>query len=223
MKNYRGLTLIEILVAMGILAGVVLILYSVFNISLRGWRKADNVLQAATIARVVFERISREVSAAIVDGGNNFHCRGFDKLASSGWRTASSGDEFYFIAGVNPDYSNGSDLCEVGYWLGQDSDGITVLKRFYVTDDRKVDAADPDFDFNFATGNSYEFARDISDLEFDFYDSNGNLFTSWDSRSGNGPPAKVKVTITIKAGKGSESTNPDFVSQKFSTFIALPR
>ncbi len=228
MSKRNGLTLIELLVTMSILALLILILYSVFNISLRGWKKSDSVLEASTIARVVIERMSREISGAIIDGGNNFYCLGFDQAAPSTWHADNQADEFYFIAPINPGDSEYSDLCEVGYWLGLDNDGKKVLKRFYAVDDRKEHPANPNFDFDFSTpaGNNDEFSQNISNLEFEFFDKTGaSLVPPVDSRPpplGKGSaPAKIKVTITVEVGKGSKDTNPDFLSKSFSFFVSL--
>jgi prepilin-type N-terminal cleavage/methylation domain-containing protein len=221
MNTRKGVTLIELLVAMSILALLVVILQSVFAVSLRGWKKSDNLLQVTATARIVLERMSREISSAIVKPGNSFYCIGFDQASPSGWRTGNKGDEFYFIAPLNTGYADGSDLCEAGYWAGADEEGMPVLKRFYVTDDRKVDSASPKFDFNLKTGSNHEFASNIADVQFDFFDSSNIPHASWDSRISGGPPAKIKIIITVVSGKGTPATNPDCISKKFSTVVSL--
>jgi len=214
--------LIELLVAMSILALLILILQSVFTISLRGWRKADNVLQVATIARITLERMSREISSSIVKGSSvSYACLGFDQVSQSGWKSGSLADEFFFIAPLNPGVAEYSDLCEVGYWLGTDGDGQTVLKRHYARDDRRDDPGSPDFDFSFQTGRNDEFSHNISGLQFIFYDDAGNSFLGWDSTTEGGSPAKIKITITVNNGTGSAATNPDFMSKDFSTMVSL--
>jgi len=233
MRRRNGITLIEILVSMAVLALLTVILNSVFAISLRGWKKADNLLQVTWTARVALERMEREISQAIVQpGSTDFYCVGFDQSAPSGWRTGSAGDEFYFIAPLNTsaDYDQGSDLCEVGYWAGEDKNGDPELKRFYVLDDRK-DGAPVYFDFNFATGSSgssHDFALNITDVQFVFYDRNNNSYEQWDSRKTDSPeyglpPAKIKITISVVSGKGTADTNPDYISKNFSTVVTIPR
>ncbi len=220
----KGLTLVELLVTMSILIIIILILYAAFNTALRGWRKSDNMLQAAEIARVVLERMSREISSAMVkEPKNQFYCLGFDSAAPSGFRTNSIGDEFYFIGPLKSGNDDGSDLCEAGYWLngqGTAAAGDDTLMRFYVTDDRKVDPT-PEFDFNYSTGNNNELATRITGLEFEFFAEDGTLSTTWDSRSDAVPPAKISITITITVGKGTKATNPDIFVGDFSTFVSL--
>ncbi len=99
-----------------------------------------------------------------------------------------------------------------------------VLKRFYVKDDRRIDAASPEFDFNFDSGKNDEFATNVTGLRFIAYDKNGNEDTnsSWDTRNhGNQLPAKLKIIITVEAGKGSAATNPDYVSREFSSTVTF--
>lgn len=230
MRRRNGITLIEILVSMAVLALLTVILHSVFTVSLRGWKKADNLLGVTSTARVALERMEREISQAIVEPGNTLYCLGFDRLSPSGWRTGSVGDEFYFIAPLNPAYDEGSDLCEVGYWAGTDKNADPELKRFYVLDDRKQ-VPPVYFDFNFATGSStssHDFALNITDLQFVFFDRNNTPFEQWDSRNTGSPeyglpPAKIKITITVTSGKGTAATNPDFISKNFSTVVTIPQ
>ena len=225
MCDKKGLTLIEILVAMSILALLIMILFSVFDISLRGWKKANNLLEVNSIARIVLERMEREISSAIVKSDGSIYCLGVD--GPSGWRTDSKADEFYFIAPLNPGETQKSDLCEVGYWLDGNSAAAVsddVLRRFYVTDGRRTGSpASFDFDFSTPSGkaNSNELAAYVTDLQFVYYDQNNNQQTSWDSRTDGGLPSKIKITITVEAGKGSSSTNPDYVSRDFSTIISF--
>jgi len=226
-----GLTLIELLITMGILVLIVGILYTVFNITLRGWQKSDNMLQVTAAARVALDQMCKEIASANIRAGSNqYYCVGFDKNSGSGWRTDSIGDEFYFIAPLkpnNPDTQGASDLCEVGYWLdGQGTADTTddTLRRFYVTDDRKKEPSDPEFDFNFATGKNDEFVLNITKLEFEFFEAGDpNPRDNWDSRTAGGPPAKIKINITVAFGKGDSSTNPEFISKDFSTIVSLPQ
>ncbi|MCG2711308.1 MAG: type II secretion system GspH family protein [Candidatus Omnitrophica bacterium] len=230
LTKYAGVTLIELLVTMGILVLLVTILYAVFNVSLRGWQKADNMLQVTTAARVALGQMSKEIASAMIKtGSNSYYCVGFDKEDGSGWRTDSIGDEFYFIAPLKPaNIEGGSDLCEVGYWLdgkGTSDTSDDTLTRFYVTDRR--DEAGSLFDFNFSTpsgrSNSNEFVFNVTGLEFDFFDTNGDLFDNWDSRTAGGAPAKIKIRITVALGKGTSSTNPEFIRKEFSTVVSLPQ
>ena len=230
-SKYYGLTLIELLVTMGILVLIVGILYSVFSISLRGWQKSDNMLQVTTAARVALDQMSREIASANIRAGSNqYYCVGFDKDSGSGWRTDSIGDEFYFIAPLKPGNSEGgSDLCEVGYWLdgrGTADTSDDTLRRFYVTDRRNEAVSIFDFDFSTPSGksNSDEFVLNVNNLEFEFFEAGNPVAKDdWDSRTAGGPPAKIKINITVAFGKGDSSTNPEFISKDFSTIVSLPQ
>ena len=71
-RKRKAVTLIELLVTMGILVLIVSILYSVFNVSLKAWRKSDNMMQVTSISRAVLEKMSREISSMTVKPGNQF-------------------------------------------------------------------------------------------------------------------------------------------------------
>lgn len=239
-KKLKAVTLIELLVTMGILVLLVSILYSVFNVSLKAWRKSDNMMQVTSVSRMVLEKMSKEISSMMVRPGNQFKCMGFN--GPSTYRPNSQGDEFYFIAPVNPgnnpigfsppisssDQDNMSDLCEVGYWLGLDSNGKKTLMNFIVPDDRAIDSGSPEFDFDFSTEDdvvqsNYELAGNVTNLEFEFYKKGDTTaYETWDSTTEGGPPSKIKIIIEVAIGKGTESTNPDLVKKEFTTIVSLP-
>ncbi len=232
MASKRGVTLIELLVAMGILALLVAILYSVFSVSLRAWKKADNIFKSTTIARIVLDRISREISSAIIKDDNTYCLLGFDSSSPSGWRTNSVRDEIYFIAPLKPDNPDlASDLCEAGYWLdgrGTADSSDDVLKRFYVKDTRYN--AGSNFDFNFSTGASNQFSENITDFKITFFDKNGIAKDSWSSADSSGSitrndgvPSKIEVSITVQVGMGTQSTNPEYYKKSYTTTISLLR
>jgi len=230
-SRHSGVTLIELLVTMSILVLLIAILYSVFNVSLRAWGKADNMMQVTTAARVALDQMSKEIaSARIISGSNSYYCIGFDASVGSSWRTDCISDEFYFIAPLKPGNSDGgSDLCEVGYWLddnGTADKSDDALRRFYVTDDRNTDPT-PEFDFDFSTPagktSAGEFILNVIDLRFDYFDANDNLFTTWNSSTSGTKPAKIKIYVTVAFGKGVASINPDFISKEFTTVVSLPQ
>ena len=215
--NRKGITLIEIMVSMGILVLIVAIVQVVFSVALRSWRKSDNLLQNAAIARTVLEQISREISSAVVEPGAGINLFGYNN--PSGMRTNSVADEIYFIASVKLNNNEGTDLCEVGYWL----DNINSLRRFYVVDKRGSGNAEINFDFS--TGASYEFAENVTDLQIEYFDKSNlnSSVLSWDSSIKAEPPAMIKITITVATGKGTSATNPDFITSDYSTVVYLPQ
>jgi len=223
MSSRRGVTLIELLVAMGILALLVVILYSVFSVSLRAWKKADNIFKSTAIARIVLDRMSREISSAIIKDDNSYYLLGIDSSNIGAKKTDSIGDEIYFIAALNPGINAKSDLCEVGFWLDGQATGDSsddVLRRFYAADGRKTSTGF--FDFNFATGTSHELSGNITDLQFTFYDSAGGDFNSWNSKT-DGVPSKIEVFITVQMGMGTQATNTEYYTNSYTTTISLLR
>ena len=224
MRRCRGLTLIEILVAFGILALLVAVVHTAFSAGLRGWSKSDYVVQAAAVGRMALEQMAREIGSAMVDGNSaQYYCIGYD--GPSGMRTGSKADEFYFIAPLNPGDSDYSDLCEAGYWCDGKQPATPqddVLYRWYVRDDRAIIGGVREFDFNFVTGGSHELVANVTDLQFTYYDRLGAAFSVWDSRLRSGPPTRIEMSVTVMVGKGSRATNPDFYTGTFTTSVFLP-
>lgn len=216
----RAVTLIEILVSLGILTIIAASLYSVFTISLRGWKKSNNILEASTIARVALDRMTREMKNAIIKTDNTFYCKGYD--SPSGLRSNSKAHEFYFIAALDPVDSNGeSDLCEVGYWVSDQGTAETSDDSLYRLCARQGASTSFDFDFSTALGSTIrEFVTNVTDLQFVYYDSLGNSSNIWDSRV-NGIPSRIDITISVEVGKGGSSTNPDFVKKSYTTSVSF--
>lgn len=233
---------------MAILAIFITSLFTVFKNSIDVWKKSESRLAVYQNARAILDTMSREIQMAMFNPAVGIHAKGYK--AGSGIKPDSIGDEFYFIAPLNPgeeeEEDNKSDLCEVGYWL----DGTNnVLKKFYVTDDRIEDPTEPEFDYDFTTptgkSNSYDLGLNVTDLKFTFHyrDSSGNwqettdTDATWDSSTDSvanydanlnekipdGLPNAVEIEITIKDPNVKDEDLEEKDLYTFSTLVYIPQ
>ncbi len=184
--NRRGFTLVEILIALAILAMIVASTFTIFRSSSISWQKGEERSQRYHTARVAMGRMEIEISQAVIS--ENSLCR-FNGGAS----------EIKFVSFVST-AEGVFELAEIGYWLDEDE---KLLMR--------NEDIDPDYDF-LTQDHSDILADNISELEFSYYD--GALWSSeWDSEDEAEEtseqetgvlPKAVKIKIKIERRKGKE-------------------
>ncbi len=191
----RGFTLVEMLIALAILAMIVVSTFTIFRSSSRSWQKGEARSKRYHNARMAIGKMSTEISQAVISENTLSEFIG-------------EKDEVSFISFVSS-ASGIFELTEVEYWLDA---GEKFLMRNEDTE--------PDYDF---TTQDYSdiLAEGISQLEFSYYD--GKEWTeSWgtetaaedeEDEEGEGfkqekeniLPKAVKIRIKVEGKKGKES------------------
>ena len=185
--NQNGLTLIEVMVVVAILAIMASTLFSVFQGSLLSQRRGTNKALIDSEARAALDMMSREIEQAMVDNRKGIYCLGREDVTGA--------DTFLFFAPLNPDNAGSpyeGDLCEAGFWLNNKE-----LRQNHETDHT---------DFNLST----QFADssvigNIYDLKFRYFDGQTWTLTGrWDEYTVYGvglPSDTVPVDVLPKAVK----------------------
>ncbi|MFV1950941.1 MAG: type II secretion system protein GspJ [Nitrospinota bacterium] len=211
-KNRDGFTIIEILLALSIMAIVVSIMFSLYYAStgiIEEGRSKSDIYQTA---RLSLDRMSNEISSTFYSENSGSE----DILSTPDEKPERiifigediqdgeySLDRLNFISAIyrwiRKDAPE-TELCEIGYYLSQEykEDGTRVLLR---REDATVD------DEPLEGGNVLELAESVVGLDFKYYDENGkNKTDSWDSTTtdkGRKIPSAVKITISLKDKKGT--------------------
>ena len=94
----KGLTLIEIMVVVAILAIISSTIFSVFQGSLLSQRRGTNKALIYSEARAALDMMSRDIEKAMVDERIGAHYELWDGGSPYQAVNSSIGDEFYFIA-----------------------------------------------------------------------------------------------------------------------------
>jgi len=175
-KVYNGFTLVEILIALAILAMIVASTFTIFRSSTRSWQKGDERTERYHNARTAIGKMSMEISQAVIN-------------ENSLSRFVGEKEDVKFISFVST-ASGIFELVEVEYWLDDDRNLM------------RNEDIEPDYDF---TTYDYSdiLAEGIVLLEFSYYD--GLVWSdSWDSDT-IGLPKAVSITIKVEDKKGKES------------------
>jgi prepilin-type N-terminal cleavage/methylation domain-containing protein len=178
----RAFTLVEILIALAILAMIVASTFTIFRSASKSWQKGEIRSERYHNARTAIGRMSMEISQAVIN--NNSLCEFIGEK-----------DSVNFISFVSKE-SGIFELAEIGYWLSKDK---KLLMR--------NDDYEPDYDFS-TYDDSDTLSDNVSELEFLYYDGLIWLDT-WHSDKTldiNLPKAvKIRIKVDDKRSKEGET------------------
>jgi len=199
MKN-KAFTLVEILIALAILAMIVASTFTIFRSSAKSWQKGEKRSQRYHNARIAIGKMSMEISQAVI-GENSVAKFIGDKEEVSFISFVSTAAEVFEVA-------------EIEYWLDNENDFIM-----------RNEDVDPDYDF-LSQDYSDILAEGISELEFSYYDGL-DWSDAWDSESVRDEidpdeaqgilPEAVKIRIKVQDKKGKESETFEVVTRLKTT------
>jgi general secretion pathway protein J len=208
-RRKSGITLIEMMVAMAILAIVATLMYTGFTQTSRNKKRVEADLERNHEVRMGIERIARELSMAFMSAQLN------DDLSLQVVRTGLIAKETG--GGSRVDFTSfshqrlyrdahESDQNELSYFIADDPDDsrINVLAR------REQSRIDDDFEKG---GRTQILIREITGFELSFLEPlTGEWVSTWDTTQaamqyGRMPSSvRIKVTIPSPSGKDLEFT-----------------
>lgn len=184
----KGFTLVEILIALAILAMIVASTFTIFRSASKSWQKGEARSERYQSARSAVSRISAEISQAVIN--SNPLCKFTGDKSKVSFFSFVSADSGVF------------ELCEIEYWL--DSAKKALMRN---------DEIDPDYDFT-TFGHSDALSDNVSELGFSYFD--GFVWSdTWDSDQSSGVgsprsagkaglPKAVKIKIKVEDKKAKE-------------------
>ena len=177
-----GFTLVEMLIALAILAMIVASTFTIFKSSTSSWQKGETRSERYHNARIAIGRMSMEISQAV--SGEN-----------SAARFTGEKNKVRFLSFVSAS-SGVFELAEIGYWLNEDR---KVLMR--------NEDMEPDYDFS-THDYSDILAEGVSELEFSYYD--GIVWEDiWESKKDPNEtdmlPKAVRIRLKVEDKTGKES------------------
>lgn len=208
-RRQAGVTLIEVIVAMAILAIVATLMYSGFTQTARNKRRVEDELERYHEVRMGLERMARELSMAFVsDQLNPDESRIVVRTAFVG-KERGGGSRIDFTSFSHQRLyrdAHESDQNELSYYLDDDPEdrSKTVLVR------REQNRIDDD---PLSGGTAQILIRDVDKFELSYLDPQSQEWTDlWDSTQPamqfNRLPSQVEIRVTVPnvRGRGKDQT-----------------
>ena len=168
-RHNRAFTIIEVLTAVFLVGILIGVLSTVFNLGIRAYRQADEIIEITNRAQRFLGQITAELSGAIISDNPPISFQG----------NASS---IYFMA--PRENASDLDLCEIGYNLVG-----TEIKRLFVTSDADTGFEYPNNPVNYDP-NDEAFYIDLG--------TNGGLTFNYTDTNGIGLPELVEIIVTMQ-------------------------
>jgi type II secretion system protein J len=200
----KGFTLLEVLIALGITVLMTTAIYTAYTGNLEAIEQVQDQEVVFQTARVVLDRMARDLEAAVIDSVSGVTPEG--KLAlvgTAGVMGGLSADRVELTTFSHLDWREGAprtDLCEVGYRLERDEDTeeIVLFRRQQILPD-----GDPE-----EGGERVPLSEDVRSLEIRYEYPAGREMDAWDSRTGDQEgllPRTIRLRLTVRGLSGSEA------------------
>ncbi len=197
----KGFTLIEVLLAMAILAAVVTVVYASFSTAGRNIEQAEKVRDETDLARTLIARLSDDIANAYVKGSSNMiNMVGFvgkkEETEIDGEKRRFDSLSLTTLTNFRRPDSKEMELWEVGYHFQEKADG---KGRVLIRREKRELTKDSPF---LEGGVEYELTDRVAQLQLR-YAGVGGVTTSWkdewDSRQS--PPKRVEISLIFDNGK----------------------
>jgi general secretion pathway protein J len=202
----RGFTLLELLVALAILAMISIVIYSAFSTMRKTKEGLERIEDRYREGRMAMARITRDLSSAYLSAHQPIDARlSVQKTAFVGKRdTPTDRVDFNCFCNQRRDRdAHESDQAEISYFGSENPD------RSGTIDLARRSSSRPDLDPRHG-GTVEVLATDIDLFQLEYLDPQTALYNeTWDSTQTTGQPNRlplnVRVTLILNSGKRSSS------------------
>ncbi len=193
----RGFTLLEVLIAIAIMAGIVTVIYSTFFTAGNNVQQAEEIRDTTDLIRTLVSKLSNDIANAYVNTGMNAPNAALTvflgkKVEPPAGLQKTRYDELYLTTLTNwrRPGSKETDLWEVGYYFKEkpDGKGRIMMRREKRELSKDVPALEG--------GIEYELTDRVASLQFR-YKSGSTWSDDW---SRNDLPHVVEITLLLDNG-----------------------
>jgi prepilin-type N-terminal cleavage/methylation domain-containing protein len=205
-KHLRGFTLLEVLVSVAILAIIMAAIYSAYTTNVEAIQIARENGQVHQTARIVLDRITKDLQSALVETGSLSERNRFGFVGRDQEKDGKRMDRVDFATLTYLSLSERSpavDLCEVGYRVVEDPEQpeILVLMRR-----QKILVSIPEDDASLSEGfgeggSEQELARNLAEFKITYEDARGEALDGWsteETNSNSALPVLVRVRLVLR-------------------------
>jgi len=201
MNRRAGLTLLDLLLALTLLAVILTTIYWVFANYNRSVEVASESRDAYGQGRLILDRLARDIAGAWLPAESKSK-DSFSYLFNG----RDNRLDFTTSALLSPDIAPGLELAEVGYRTieNEEGDDFTLVRRQDRTPDSEI----------MEGGSEIVLTRVLNSFEISYINQLGQEVSSWQARKSSELPYAVKVSLAL-------TSTPD-KKETFTTVIALP-
>lgn len=199
----KGLTLIEILVSITILAIILAAIYAAYTSNVEAIQFGRQSGKVSQTARIVLDRMSKDLESSFIGAHLPEKRSALGMVGENREINGAPADQIDFTTLTHltlmEEGGLQTDLCEIGYYLEEDQEDEAFI--LYRRDDGIVDD-----DFT-EGGQTYELARMVTGLDIRFQDSLGEEFENWNTleeEQEDTLPSLIRITLTLKDKLGRE-------------------
>ncbi len=197
-RQSEGFTLIEVLLAMAILAVVVTVIYAVFSTSSANVKLAEASRDETDLARTLIARMSDDIANAYCSAGlsGTFFYGKSEEVETGGSKFRHDSLSLTTLTNWRKPDSKETDLWEVGYSFEEKSDGsgYVLVRR----EKRELNTDVPPLE----GGVEYEITDRIEELRVRYYDGSTWVDT-WNRKTGCNQanlPRALEISLTLDSG-----------------------
>ena len=196
MKKRFGMTVVEVMIALAILAIVLSAVYSAFSFQRRAVEAASQGREVSGQGLVVLDRLTRDLSGAWLPLESTAETLGSYYL----FEGQAEGLDFSTTSSLSPDPTPGPELVEVGYRLEENEDSeedkfLLIRRQDDTPDDDPAEG-----------GSDIILTRDLISLEIKYLGSDGTETDNWHTVSSDKMPRAVNITVVLSTVKDQEET-----------------
>ena len=210
MRSRPGFTLVDLMVALTVLALVLAAVYAVFVSQQKTAAAAEESRDVYGQGLMIMDRLTRDLTGAWLPPNNYPGAMRYEFSADDLTLNLST------TASLSPDALPVSEIVEVGYRLepgaGPDGDRYIFYRRQDDTPDSSPDEG----------GNEIELTRDLVSLKLEYESGDGEAVTTWIARIGSELPKAIRIELVLAAEDGAEETFTGLAAPQLSQPAIMP-
>jgi type II secretion system protein J len=195
-SNVHGFTLLEVLMAVAIMAGILTVIYSSFFTASRNVEQAEAIRDSSDMARTLVIKISDDISNAYYSRSavTTIFNGKKEQIETTDEKSRIDSITLTTLTNWRRPNAKETDLWEVGYFFKQkpDGSGYIMMRR----EKRELSKDSPAGE----GGIEYEITDRVKFFQLRYNAGGDTWYDEWNSTSRNALPKLVEIALTLESG-----------------------